>query len=108
VVEARPGKSITHGRNPVGVDEGWGMMTQGSSCLATVGLWAKIPLGFEGGARGRAGGGTGWSLARDMAGANGSRRCGAGGQGAITVCALPPKMPPRMGLKIIIWLGFLQ
>jgi len=52
-VEARPGKSITHGRNPVGVDEGWGMMTQGRRWGANLGLWAKIPLGFEGSGRGR-------------------------------------------------------
>jgi len=50
VVEARPGKGITHGRNPVGVDEGWGMMTQGRRWGANLGLWAKIPLGFEGSA----------------------------------------------------------
>jgi len=38
------------GRNPVGVDKDRWMMTQGRRWGANLGLWAKIPLGFEGSA----------------------------------------------------------
>jgi len=46
VVEARPDKGVTHGRNPVGVDKDCGRLTQGRRWGANLGLWAKIPLGF--------------------------------------------------------------
>ena len=46
VVEARPDKGVTHGRNPVGVDKDCGRMTQGRRWGANLGLWAKLPLGF--------------------------------------------------------------
>jgi len=53
VVEARPGKSITHGRNPVGVDEGWGMMTQGRRWGPTLGFGPKSRWDFNGSGRRR-------------------------------------------------------
>ena len=48
---ARPDKGVTHGHNPVGVDEVGRMMTQGRRWGANLGLGDKIPLGFAGSAR---------------------------------------------------------
>ena len=58
-------KRRRNGRNRVAVGNDLRTFSQGSSCLATAGLWAGIPLGFATGRSNRSGAGprqeTGWS-----------------------------------------------